>query len=94
LELRGWEATGLIKYDATKKVFKKVSALSGIILKTMVMDSKGILWIGTGEGLIAFRNDSIISTVTQDDGLPSNTISLLTAGEDGSIYIGTRIPEN
>jgi len=60
----------------------------------MVMDSKGILWIGTGEGLIAFRNDSIISTVTQDDGLPSNTISLLTAGEDGSIYIGTRIPEN
>ena len=55
----------------------------------MVMDGKGILWIGTGEGLIAFRNDSIISTVTQDDGLLSNNINLLADGGDGSIYIGT-----
>jgi ligand-binding sensor domain-containing protein len=39
--------------------------------------------------LIAFKNGSIISTVTQDDGLLSNNINLLTAGEDGSIYIGT-----
>ncbi|MDO9579783.1 MAG: triple tyrosine motif-containing protein [Bacteroidales bacterium] len=53
------------------------------------MDNKGVLWIGTGEGLIAFKNDSIISTVTQDDGLLSNVINLLTVGSDGSIYIGT-----
>jgi len=42
-----------------------------------------------GQGLIAFKNGSIISTVTQDDGLLSNNINLLTTGEDGSIYIGT-----
>jgi ligand-binding sensor domain-containing protein/serine phosphatase RsbU (regulator of sigma subunit) len=79
---------GLIKYSADKKDFKLVSALPGIIPKTMVMDGKGILWIGTGEGLKAFRNDSLLSTMTQDDGLLSNN-NLLTTGEDGSVYIGT-----
>jgi len=87
-EPRG-EKPGLIRYDAVKKDFKPVSALPGIIPKTMVMDRNGVLWIGTGQGLIAFKNGSIISTVTQDDGLLSNNINLLTVGEDSSIYIGT-----
>jgi ligand-binding sensor domain-containing protein/serine phosphatase RsbU (regulator of sigma subunit) len=87
-EPRG-DKPGLIKYDAAKEDFNPISALPGIIPKTMVMDGKGILWIGTGQGLIAFKNDSVISTVTQDDGLLSNNINLLATGEDGSIYIGT-----
>lgn len=80
---------GLLKYDPLKKKFKPANALTGIIPKALVMDKKGILWIGTGEGLLAFRNDSIISTVTQEDGLLSDNINLLAAGNDGSIYIGT-----
>jgi serine phosphatase RsbU (regulator of sigma subunit) len=91
---------GLIKYDDARKVFKPVSVLPGIIPRAMVMDMKGVLWIGTGKGLISFKNDSVISTMTQDDGLLSNNINLLAAGEDGSIYIGTNnglnryFPEN
>ena len=85
---------GLIKYDVVKKSFKSVTAFTGIIPKTMVMDDKGVLWIGTGEGLKAFKNNSIISTVTQDDGLLSNNIKLLVVGEDGSIYIGTNFGLN
>ena len=53
------------------------------------MDGKGVLWIGTNQGLKAFKNDSVVSTLTQDDGLLSNIINLLAVGEDGSIYIGT-----
>jgi ligand-binding sensor domain-containing protein/serine phosphatase RsbU (regulator of sigma subunit) len=87
-EPRG-DKPGLIKYVAAEEDFKPVTTLPGIIPKTMVMDSKGVLWIGTGEGLLAFKNDSVISTVTQDDGLLSNNINLLTVGKDGSIYIGT-----
>jgi ligand-binding sensor domain-containing protein/serine phosphatase RsbU (regulator of sigma subunit) len=83
------ERPGLIKYDVSKKVFKPVSLLPGIIPRAMVMDSKGVLWIGTGKGLIAFADDSVISTVTQGDGLLSNNINLLASGNDGSIYIGT-----
>ena len=80
---------GLIKFNASKKDFRRVPAFSGVIPKTLVMDSKGVLWIGTSEGLKAFRNDSIIASVTQDDGLLSNNINLLATGDDGSIYIGT-----
>jgi ligand-binding sensor domain-containing protein/serine phosphatase RsbU (regulator of sigma subunit) len=85
----GENKPGLIKYNSTKKIFAPITALPGIIPKTMVMDNKGVLWIGTANGLIAFKNDSVISAVTIDDGLLSNTINLLSAGKDGSIYIGT-----
>jgi len=85
---------GLIRYNSAKKDFKQVSALPGIVPKTMVMDSKGVLWIGTGQGLLALRNDSIISTITQDEGLLSNNVNLLATGDDGSIYVGTNIGLN
>lgn len=88
-EPRGSGKPGLFKYEAARKDFKPVAGLPGITPKTMVMDRKGILWIGTGEGLLAFRNDSLLKTVTQDDGLLSNNINLLATGKDGSIYIGT-----
>jgi ligand-binding sensor domain-containing protein/serine phosphatase RsbU (regulator of sigma subunit) len=84
----------LIKYNAVRKDFKQMPVPPGIVPKTMVMDSKGILWIGTGQGLLAFRNDSIITTLNQEDGLLSNNINLLALGDDGSIYIGTNIGLN
>jgi ligand-binding sensor domain-containing protein/serine phosphatase RsbU (regulator of sigma subunit) len=80
---------GLIKYNSGKKTFKRVPALSGILPKSLVMDGKGVLWIGTSEGLKAFRNDSIILSISENDGLLSDNTNLLTTGEDGSIYIGT-----
>ena len=80
---------GLFKYDNIKKLFYAAPALRGIIPKTLVMDSRKTLWIGTGEGLIGFRNDSVVANITQDDGLLSNSINLLADGGDGSIYIGT-----
>jgi ligand-binding sensor domain-containing protein/serine phosphatase RsbU (regulator of sigma subunit) len=86
---KGIVEPGLIKYNSVSKDFKRVHALLGIKPKALVMDKKGILWIGTSEGLKAFRNDSIIMTINQNDGLLSNNINLLASGDDGSIYIGT-----
>jgi serine phosphatase RsbU (regulator of sigma subunit) len=63
--------------------------MKGVIPRSFVMDSKKTLWIGTGEGLIAFRDNSVIANISQDDGLLSNSINLLADGGDGSIYIGT-----
>jgi ligand-binding sensor domain-containing protein/serine phosphatase RsbU (regulator of sigma subunit) len=80
---------GLIKFNSSKGDFKRVPALSGIIPKTLIMDTKGVLWIGTNEGLKAFKNDSIVLNITQNEGLLSNNINLLALGDDGSIYIGT-----
>lgn len=86
--------SGLIKYNTAKGEFKQIPAFSGISPTALVMDSRKILWIGTAQGLIAFRNDSVISTVTQDDGLLSNNVNLLETGNDGSIFIGTNIGLN
>jgi ligand-binding sensor domain-containing protein/serine phosphatase RsbU (regulator of sigma subunit) len=80
---------GLMKYTASNDSFKRIPKLYGTIPKAIVMDKKGTLWIGTSEGLLGYRNDSIISTVTQVNGLLSDNINLLAAGDDGSIYIGT-----
>ncbi|MBK7131889.1 MAG: SpoIIE family protein phosphatase [Bacteroidales bacterium] len=80
---------GLIRYNRKTKDFQSVTALTGIIPKTLIMDQTGVLWIGTGQGLLALRNDSVLFTVTKDDGLLSDNINLLTVGKDGSIYIGT-----
>jgi ligand-binding sensor domain-containing protein/serine phosphatase RsbU (regulator of sigma subunit) len=85
---------GIFRYDILKKQFKSIKSLPGIMPKAMVMDAKGVLWIGTGEGLVAFRNDSILDVVTQDHGLLSDNIRLLADGGDGSIYIGTNIGLN
>jgi ligand-binding sensor domain-containing protein/serine phosphatase RsbU (regulator of sigma subunit) len=85
----GENKPGLIRYDPQTKRFRAVNAFLEKIPKTIVMDKKGILWIGTGEGLIGYRNDSVIANITQDDGLLSNSINLLADGGDGSIYIGT-----
>ena len=81
--------TGLIRYDAEKKEFKQVKSLSGIAPRAMIMDNNQTLWIGTGQGLLALRNDSLKTLITSDDGLLSNNINLLALGDDGSIYIGT-----
>jgi ligand-binding sensor domain-containing protein/serine phosphatase RsbU (regulator of sigma subunit) len=80
---------GLLKYDNLRKHFFAVPAMKGVIPRSFLMDNKKTLWIGTGEGLIAFRNDSVIANISQDDGLLSNSINLLADGGDGSIYIGT-----
>jgi ligand-binding sensor domain-containing protein/serine phosphatase RsbU (regulator of sigma subunit) len=85
---------GLIKYNKRGKKFSQVTALTGITPKTMVMDDKGILWIGTSEGLLKFRNDSVQATLTRNDGLLSDNINLLAIGKDKSIYIGTNIGLN
>jgi ligand-binding sensor domain-containing protein/serine phosphatase RsbU (regulator of sigma subunit) len=87
-EPRGNKPT-LFKYTASSKTFKQIKAFPRIKPTTMALDSKGVLWVGTIEGLLAFRNDSIISTVTSDNGLLSNIVNLLAIGKDGSIYVGT-----
>ena len=89
IEPNGENPPGLYRFEQKGEKFVPIKALSGTIPKTMIMDNDGVLWIGTGAGLLAFRNDSIISRVTQDDGLLSNNINLLADGGDGSIYIGT-----
>ncbi len=72
-----------------KEILKECRLYQELYPRQWLWIEKGVLWIGTSEGLKAFRNDSIILSITQNDGLLSNNINLLTIGDDGSIYIGT-----
>lgn len=80
---------GLLKYTVKDDTFRRVDALSGIIPRALAMDKNNVLWIGTNEGVKAFKNDTIIATLSVSDGLLSDVINLLEVTDDGTIYIGT-----
>ena len=82
------------KEDFRQENFRQIGDFAGIEPKTMVMDVNGVLWVGTSQGLLAYKNDSIISTLTQDDGLLSDNINLLVTDNDGNIFIGTNLGLN
>ncbi|HVN57630.1 MAG TPA: two-component regulator propeller domain-containing protein [Bacteroidales bacterium] len=80
---------GLVRINPeNQKESLPVTSLHGVIPKTLLMNGSGILWVGTGEGVFALKNDSVLYNISQEDGLLSNSINLLTDAGDGSIYIG------
>ncbi|HLN20384.1 MAG TPA: two-component regulator propeller domain-containing protein [Bacteroidales bacterium] len=79
----------MIRYMAGKDEFITIPAFSGVKPTSMVMDKNGTLWVGTTEGLKAYSDNKILLNIRKDDGLLSDVINLLEAGDDGSIYIGT-----
>ncbi|MBN2233632.1 MAG: response regulator [Opitutales bacterium] len=57
--------------------------------QTVMVDSKGAVWLGTfGEGVVRYFQGRM-ERFTQDDGLASNYVLSLAETPDGSIWIGT-----
>lgn len=79
----------MIRYNASSDEFRTVKAFSGVKPTSMIMDKGKTLWVGTNEGLKAFRNDSVILNLNMTDGLLSDVINLLELADDGSLLIGT-----
>ena len=55
-------------------------------------DKQGSLWIATYTnemGLLRYSKESGIKAYTVEDGLPDNQVRCVTAGEDGSVLVGT-----
>jgi ligand-binding sensor domain-containing protein/signal transduction histidine kinase len=83
-------ATGLLCYTAD---FEKVSL--GLVQSfdsqpnTLLVDSKGAVWIGTvSSGLFRYY-DGKFSGIRKRDGLASDRILTLAESNDGSIWVGT-----
>ncbi len=58
-------------------------------LRTLLIDSRGTLWLGTvGNGLLRLR-DGKVSQLTRADGLASDDVLSLAESPDGSLWIGT-----
>src|SRR5262250_659755 len=56
----------------------------------MAQTSDGLLWIGTGDGLLTFDGVRFTQWAPRSgDTLPSNVITSLLAARDGTMWIGT-----
>jgi signal transduction histidine kinase/ligand-binding sensor domain-containing protein len=58
-------------------------------VRSLLEDREGNLWIGSdGKGLMRLRKRSL-TTLTMDDGLPSNSIRAITSDGNGGVWIAT-----
>jgi ligand-binding sensor domain-containing protein/signal transduction histidine kinase len=59
----------------------------GQVVRQMLADSNGALWIGTQKGLIKYKDSQKLYTTTH--GLSDDNISALDEDRDGNVWIGT-----
>jgi ligand-binding sensor domain-containing protein/signal transduction histidine kinase len=84
----GTEGDGLYRIDAGPGVqSQKLPGLPSAWIRTLYLDAKGILWVGTGGGLSRLQNGEMV-TFTTREGLPDNTISQILEDDHGSLWLG------
>jgi signal transduction histidine kinase/CheY-like chemotaxis protein/ligand-binding sensor domain-containing protein/HPt (histidine-containing phosphotransfer) domain-containing protein len=80
-------------HEGRLTLFSTQDGLPGAPIQVLLFDDARTLWIGTGDGLVRFDGNSML-TLTVADGLSGNTVSCLARAEDGGIWIGTRVGLN
>lgn len=78
-----------IKDNAKTNLLILDAGLPNLHVDAMLLDSKGILWLGTGQGLCRFDGE-YCSIYGRDQGLGTFLIYELCEDRDGKIWIGTR----
>jgi ligand-binding sensor domain-containing protein len=80
-----------IKQNASRSIlsFNLDQGLPGMVVKCMIQDKFGFLWIGTDNGLCRFNGDFFDIYNTNTGGLSSNVILSLTEDKSGKIWLGT-----
>lgn len=85
-----WAAgpNGVHKYaNGEWETYKKGEGLPSIIVYSIFKDSKGMLWAGTGKGLVRF--DTTWKEVGADVDFPSNDFTAIAEGSNGKMVLGT-----
>ncbi len=95
----GKDVGGLVKYDlSTKKIkqFKLSSptTVKGEIVSSMLIDSKGILWVGTEMGLNKFNRKTEKSVLFSHNfnnpfSISNNKINVIYEDSNGLLWVGT-----
>ncbi len=84
-----WIATsdrGLIRVvDNRTAIFGQPNSLTDNRVLALYEDREGSLWVGTASGLDRFR-DTKLTTITTDEGLPSNLVTAVLQVRDGSVF--------
>lgn len=80
--------SGLIRYDGNE--FYRYPSSTGISsVKSLFVDSKDNLWIGTNDNGIAVLEGDSFRFFTREDGLTSSTIQSICEDREGDIIIAT-----
>lgn len=75
--------------DSSCTKYTPFDGLAGLWLKTLVVDSTGVLWMGTdGSGVSRF-DGSKWTTYTKADGLPSDRVFSMVVDSDNNKWFGT-----
>lgn len=86
-----WIATyaGLYKYDGNKfRLLNDTPSVRSVIC--LHTDNDGRLWVGTNDnGVSVFINEQVINTISEEDGLLSNSVKDIVSDSCGNYYIGT-----
>lgn len=67
------------------------SVLPSNQINSLAIDSKGVKWIGTANGLVRITGDTWTVFDENNAGLPSSFIQVLTVQENGTIWLGTNM---
>lgn len=81
--------SGLTKHLPGSDRFTAVDLGEDIVPRTICQTDDGRIWVGTTAGVYIIKDNRIIQTLTEDDGLISNNVKILQAYGDKFLYIGT-----
>ena len=83
---------GLFAFNPNELVQKPKSYrhVSDTPVRTVAMDSRNQIWIGTaGYGLGKVEQDGSITYLTREDGLPNNVVHFIVESDHHNLFIGT-----
>ncbi|MFQ5459327.1 MAG: two-component regulator propeller domain-containing protein, partial [Anaerolineae bacterium] len=89
----GTEAGGLVRWDLgngsfDQYAFPQQSGLDGNQVRDIALDAAGVPWLATDRGVTYAGTEW--RTYRQADGLPSDDITAVAVGGDGTVWAGTR----
>jgi len=80
---------GLTKHVPGTDKFTVVDLGKEIEPRTISQTGDGRIWVGTTGGIYVLKDDKIVQTITEEEGLISKNIKLLQSDGDKYLYIGT-----
>ncbi|MBD9370269.1 ligand-binding sensor domain-containing diguanylate cyclase [Xanthomonas sp. XNM01] len=80
---------GVLAGDGVRTRIDKASGLPSDHVRAILQDRDGSVWIGTGGGLVRWRDGRPERIYGEADGLPARFVRTLYQARDGTVWIGT-----